>query len=61
MDKLVVPSVFWDMDLLVILAKRYDPLTRVVSNFAGEHFFAISPYDQGSFWFEYKKCTIRKN
>ena len=41
--KLVVPSVFWDMDLLVVLAKRYDPLTRVVSNFAGDCLFDVSP------------------
>ena len=27
----------------MILAKRYDPLTRVVSNFAGDCLFAISP------------------
>ena len=40
--KLVVPSVFWDVDLLVTLAKRYDPLTRIVSNFAGDRLFAIS-------------------
>ena len=40
--KLVVPFVFWDMDLLVILAKRCDPLTRVVSNFAGDRLFVVS-------------------
>ena len=27
----------------MILAKRYDPLTRVVSNFAGDHLFVVSP------------------
>ena len=27
----------------MILAKRYDPLTRVVSNFVGDHLFAVSP------------------
>ena len=43
MGKLVVPSIFWDVDLLVTLAKRYDPLTRIVSNFAGDCLFAISP------------------
>ena len=41
--KLVVPSIFWDVDLLVILAKRYDPLTKVVSNFFGDHLFVVSP------------------
>ena len=39
--KLVVPSVFWDVDLLVTLAKRHDPLTKIVSNFAGDHLFAV--------------------
>ena len=34
---------FWDVDLLVSLAKRYDPLTRVVSNFSDDHFFVVSP------------------
>ena len=43
MGKLVVPSVFWDVDLLVTLTKRYDPLTRIVSNFVGDHLFAVSP------------------
>ena len=38
--KLVVPSFFWDLDLLVTLTKRYDPLTRIVNNFVGDHLFA---------------------
>ena len=28
----------------MILAIRYDPLTRVVSNFVGDHLFAVSPF-----------------
>ena len=43
MGKLVVPSIFWDVDLLVALAKRYDPITRIVSNFTGDRLFAVSP------------------
>ncbi len=34
---------FWEVDLLVSLAKRYDPLTRVVSNFFGDRLFVVSP------------------
>ena len=41
--KLVVPSIFWDVDLLVALAKRYDSITRIVSNFTGDRLFAVSP------------------
>ena len=41
--KLVVPVVFLDVDLLVSLAKRYDPLTKVVRNFAGDRLFSITP------------------
>ena len=41
--KLVVPSVFMDVDLLVSLAKRYDPLTKVVSNFTSHKLFSLSP------------------
>ena len=41
--KLVVPFVFWDVDLLVALTKRYDPITRIVSNFTGDRLFAVSP------------------
>ena len=40
-DKLVVPCVFMDVDFLVSLAKRYVPLTRVVSNYTGDKIFAI--------------------
>ena len=28
----------------MILAKRYDPLTKVVNNFAGDHLFVVSPF-----------------
>ena len=34
---------FWDVDLLVSLAKRYDPLTTVFSNFASDRLFVVSP------------------
>ena len=36
MGKLVVPSLFWDVDLLVTL-------TKVVNNFSGDHLFVVSP------------------
>ena len=39
--KLVVPSVFMDVDLLANLEKRYDPLTRVVSNYIGDRIFSV--------------------
>ena len=42
MGKLVVPSVFLDVDLLVSLAKRYDALTRVVSNYTDERLFGVN-------------------
>ena len=41
--KLVVPTVFWDVDLMVSLANRYDPLTRVVRNFASDRLFFVTP------------------
>ena len=40
--KLVVPTIFLDVDMLVSLAKRYDPLTRVVSNFSGDKLFIVT-------------------
>ena len=40
--KLVIPTIFLDVNLLVSLAKRYDPLTRVVSNFARDKLFAMT-------------------
>ncbi len=42
MGKLVVPNMFLDVDLLVSLEKRYDPLTRVVSNYKGDRFFGVN-------------------
>ena len=41
MGKLVMPSVFLDIDLLVEMEKRYNPLTRVVSNNVGKWFFVV--------------------
>ena len=38
----MVPSVFLDVDLLVSLAKRHDPLTRVVSNYIRDRLFAMT-------------------
>ena len=32
-----------DVDLLVSLAKRYDPLTRVVSNYTGDRNVVVTP------------------
>ena len=42
MGKLVVPSVFFDIDLLASLVKRYDPLSRVVSNYTSERLFGVN-------------------
>ncbi len=42
MDKLVAPGVFLDVDLLVSLAKRYDPLTRVVINYTSDRVFGVN-------------------
>ena len=37
-----MPKVFVDIDLLVDIAKKYDPITRVVSNYIGEWLFVVS-------------------
>ena len=37
-----VPRVFVDVDLLMDMAKRYDPITRAVNNYVGERLFAIT-------------------
>ena len=42
MEKLVVPLVFLDIDLLVDMAKRYDLITRVLRNYVGERLFGVS-------------------
>lgn len=36
MGKLVVPNVFLDVDLLLAVAARYDPVTRVIRDNDGE-------------------------
>ena len=36
-----MPRVYLDIDFLVEMEKRYKPLTRVVSNYVGEHLFSI--------------------
>ena len=41
--KLVVPGVFFDSDLLVDLAKKYDHITRFMKNYAGDNLFRVSP------------------
>ena len=41
--KSVVPRVFFDSDLLVDLAKKYDQITRFVKNYAGDNLFRVSP------------------
>lgn len=40
--KLIVPRVFFDDDLLTMIAKRYDPVLRVVKNHAGENLFSVT-------------------
>ena len=35
--------VFFDSDLLVNIAKKYDHITRVVKNYAGDNLFRVSP------------------
>ena len=39
--KLTVPTVFFDSDLLTILAKRYDPITNWVKNNSGVNIFKV--------------------
>ena len=40
---MVVPTVFFDSDLLVDLAKKYDPITGWVKNHAGINLFRVRP------------------
>ena len=40
--KLVVLSVYLDVDLLVSLVKRYNHLTKVVSNYVGDRLFVVT-------------------
>lgn len=39
--KLIVPTVFFDSDLLVDLAKKYDPITGWIKNHAGVNLFKV--------------------
>ncbi len=39
--KLVVPSVFFDDDFLVMIAKRYDPMSRMVKSHIGDNLFRV--------------------
>lgn len=41
--KLVIPIIFFDDDLLIMIAKRYDPMLRVVKNYVGENLFRVTP------------------
>lgn len=41
--KLIVPTVFFDSDLLVDLAKKYDPITGWVKNHVGVNLFRVFP------------------
>ena len=53
---------FWDVDLLVGLTKRYDPLTRVVSNFARERlFFMTAPIIREIFDLTTNNALLEKN
>lgn len=40
---MIVPIVFFDSDLLVDLAKKYDPITRWIKNHAGVNLFRVFP------------------
>ena len=42
-EKLVIPRVFFDSDLLCDMAKKYDPITRIIKNHAGGNLFRVSP------------------
>ena len=44
MGKLVVLEVFTDADLLMNLAKRYDPIIRVVKNYASDRLFVVTTF-----------------
>ena len=41
--KLTVPTIFFDSDLLVDLAKKYDPITGWVKNHAGVNLLRVCP------------------
>lgn len=41
LDKLVVPNVFMDVDLLKVVADRYDPISRVIRGNEGEILLTI--------------------
>lgn len=40
--KLIIPRVFFDSDLLADMAKKYDPITRIVKNHVGDNLFRVS-------------------
>ena len=42
-EKLTVPTIFFDSDLLVDLAKKYDPITGWVKNHAGVNLLRVCP------------------
>lgn len=42
-EKLIFPGVFFDSDLLVDMAKKYDPITKIVKNHVGDNLFRVSP------------------
>ena len=41
--KVSSPRVFFDSDLLVDLAKKYDQITRIMKNYVGDNLFRVSP------------------
>ena len=41
--KLIVPSIFFDYNLLIMITKRYDPVLRVVKNYARENILKVTP------------------
>ena len=41
--KLIIPRVFIDDELLVVMSKKYAPITRIVKNHVGDNLFRVSP------------------
>ena len=39
----MIPGVFIDDDLLNLIAKIYDPISRLVKNHTGENLFKVTP------------------
>ena len=53
LGKLVVPIIFFDVDLFLVLAKRDDPITKEITDLEGETLIKIS-VDEIRFVFDLK-------